>query len=426
MKKITILSVLFLAVVAPASTDLDGNWEDVSTMEDGINPAPCDDDKKHCVFLNKSTQQMWTSVFLREEISGVGELKNHQEAVDACRSLKNWGGYSDWRLPTFFEMDRTPLGIFSSKKIRSLDDYFWTATHLLPSPDHPFDTQEEEKPWAFRAPFSTQKSRQFDPRAVFSWFCVRSEVAKRWSDVSRAEDGAVTLCSRPEHHCVLKDNRTNLLWSERSPGKVDFDPLSGDLLTQDDARNYCSSLRFAGQSGWRLPDMNELARANENGLFTISIQTEHMGDIGTELWSSVREQGKRSNRTVEFSYAFSMSGVSPSVEDFRTHKSAINLPRGQLEVLSYGAAGLPYPKRTFVCVKPGGSSLTQQHVPVQESTTHPNGDEDGDGVENSIDKCPNTPKGSLVWMPGKRLPDGRDSRPFWGCSGGQIPTDSQP
>ena len=178
---ITMLGI-FLTVIAAAEEEkpksVDQLWEDYSTAEDGFSPHLCTDANQQCVFLSHDALEglRVTSVTVRQGVSGTSELRNFAAADAACRSLKNWGGHSDWHLPSFFELltlRKNLLALFQKYPfLNSGTHYFWTDTDKIEPKELPSGvfSQDPKQYWAIQLePFFY---RQVDPRAAINFICV--------------------------------------------------------------------------------------------------------------------------------------------------------------------------------------------------------------------------------------------------------------
>lgn len=188
-----------------------------------------------------------------------------QEAVDYCSNL-NYAGYSDWRLPTPEEY-ATIKNFGSIPAIGITDEnyfplpsttttIFWTSASSLAS---------SGKSWA--VDFQTGETTEQDDTKASSTFyvrCVRGEELAKPDFKTFTENNEV----------IVYDNTHNLKWTK----------TLGEEVIWKAALKYCEDLEYAGETEWRLPNINELAsiidysRSNPASLFP--------GLTSPYLWSS--------------------------------------------------------------------------------------------------------------------------------------------
>ena len=153
------------------------DWTDYSTTEDGFSPSLCTDKNQQCVFLYKKGGEV-TSVTVREGVSGTSELRNLAAADAACKSLKNWGGYSDWRLPTFDELQQISeslIPLFEKYNfINSGAHFFWTSSKSIPQDQFPEGVKEQDPDQYWAIQLNPSSIRQVNPRAAINFICMRN------------------------------------------------------------------------------------------------------------------------------------------------------------------------------------------------------------------------------------------------------------
>ena len=154
------------------------------------------------------------------------------DAVSHCENLE-YGGYSDWRLPTPHEL----LTIINHNKHDPATDasYFSFSSDLWTSKTYVTDTNK-----AFKLGFAYGYVWFYDNKtSELQAMCVRGNELK--------EPNFST--STTNSNIVVKDSATGLMWQK-------------DYVTSknwQEALKYCEDLTYAGKSDWRLPNKNELA-----------------------------------------------------------------------------------------------------------------------------------------------------------------------
>ena len=159
------------------------------------------------------------------------------DAVSHCENLE-YGGYSDWRLPTPQEL----LTIVDNSKYNPAFNatYFpYTPTgstsYLWTNKEFKEDTSQA---WAFGTylgfiHYGKSKSSTFDV------ICVRGNKFSDGSFTTQTISGKI----------VVKDSATSLIWQKTYATEQ----------TWQEALSYCENLSYASYSDWRLPNKNELA-----------------------------------------------------------------------------------------------------------------------------------------------------------------------
>jgi hypothetical protein len=179
---------------------------------------------------------------------GFLNLSSYSEAEHLCSELSD-GGYTDWRLPTVFELlTLTDLGKAE-------------APYIVP----PF-VASADRYWTQSPSGSNRMVVEFDQGRV-----------------SSGGDNAMVRCVRGsmpppswiEHEGWLEDRRFDLGWAQNSSGQLPWIA----------ALSYCESLELGGASDWRVPTPTELASAFE---YTNSGLVYHpfLQLSGTRMWTA--------------------------------------------------------------------------------------------------------------------------------------------
>ncbi|HPR83169.1 MAG TPA: DUF1566 domain-containing protein [Pontiellaceae bacterium] len=156
------------------------------------------------------------------------------------------GGHADWRLPASMELfsvvDHSANGPAMNTAVftRTEAKYWWTDSVRC---------DDTDRVWVVNSgggigPHLKQLATSPDKKGAFHVRCVR---------------GDSPLCAGPSLNDngdgTVTDQTTGLIWQKIGP---DSD------LTWEEALTYCSWLRLAGQSDWRLPNIKELRSLSDD------------------------------------------------------------------------------------------------------------------------------------------------------------------
>jgi hypothetical protein len=184
--------------------------------------------------------------------------------------IVNLGGYSDWRLPTSFELfsinnyDRLNPALNTNYFTITAAEYWWTS-----------ETRADDKllVWVVNAgggvgahpkteTISAGGTKRFHVRSVRNPKSI-DILTDRYQDNS---DGTIS------------DNLTGLMWQKTQ---------STNTMTWEDALIYASNLTLAAKSGWRLPNIKELQSLNDTKLNKPSFDKSIFTGMSTgNYWSS--------------------------------------------------------------------------------------------------------------------------------------------
>jgi len=163
----------------------------------------------------------------------------------------NFGGYSDWRMPTLQELYYL---ISTSRYEPTIDTYYFPNT--LPNE---YLTSKGYKPVFFeKGTLSTASWALDNPSSIRA-------VRGAQSSPSFTDNGDDTIT----------DNNSGLMWLQHiadtnDNGGIDLE----DTLTWKDALAWCENLSFAGYDDWRMPNIKEL----------FSIIDQNRDDPGPDVW----------------------------------------------------------------------------------------------------------------------------------------------
>lgn len=172
-------------------------------------------------------------------------------------------GYEDWRLPTIYEAmslinyAKTSPALDSAFE-NSGSGYLWTST---PCPVCNAKSFAYEEVSGNFASFS-ETDNQFHTR------CVRENTAFKKN------------LTRDDTKEVVIDSNASLMWQDDSAVN------KNNIMTFENAINYCENLELAEYSDWRLPNAIELRTLLDFTGFTGSAHSAEFINLGIDYWSS--------------------------------------------------------------------------------------------------------------------------------------------
>ena len=203
------------------------------------------------IVADNNTKLEWQQAYPQKAVSW-------NTAYTYCSSLE-YAGKSDWRLPTPQEI--MTLVDYGRERLKINSDYF---TEI------PESASDGRNFWTDKA-----SVLDFDKGHTFSYaskddiyfvMCVRGGTLPTVKLEVSASDGGKTAV----------DLTTGLVWT--------IDAFQAE--TWENALSLCHNLTYAGKTGWRLPNKNELASlVGADGAFP-----PEFSDIGTDFWSSTTYQ----------------------------------------------------------------------------------------------------------------------------------------
>jgi len=167
-------------------------------------------------------------------------------AVDYCGDL-DWGGYTDWRLPTVRELSWI---VNAGQYYPSIDgtafpgtpsSWFWSSSSYA-----------TDSYYAWLVDFDYGYVHNSDKNHAYRARCVRGSVGPQ--DLVAFEP-LILFGDR-----VVRDTDTGLTWQGCAAGLSGADCGTGSAswMTWQAALAYCEDLTWGGYDDWRLPDRNEL------------------------------------------------------------------------------------------------------------------------------------------------------------------------
>jgi hypothetical protein len=200
---------------------------------------------------------------------------NPSGGTNVCGALNtsNFGGHSDWRLPTEQELQTivdysipNPGPTINAAYFPNTGaDYYWSSTALTVLADACDPPDAACGAWPVN----------FKDGAVLSFWA--PNYFKSSSYYVRCVRGGQTIQSFTDNsNGTVTDNETGLIWQKCSAGQNNNATCSGSATnyTWNNALGYCNNLSLAGQTDWRLPNIKELASLTDPSRCNPAINTD--------------------------------------------------------------------------------------------------------------------------------------------------------
>ena len=180
------------------------------------------------------------------------------DALDYCENL-TYAGSGDWRLPTKTEL----LTIYDAS---GLSPYF-KETNVVWSSSW---RNEPDEAWAVS--FSNGQPYRAEKDSHYNLRCVRGK---------KLPEANFNLSVMTNYDEIVSDSTNHLLWQG---GTL---PEESKNKTWQQALSYCEDLAYAGLSGWRLPNRNELISLfNDGETVPASYFPWASSELSGKFWSS--------------------------------------------------------------------------------------------------------------------------------------------
>jgi len=158
------------------------------------------------------------------------------DTEDFIKSLNssNFGGFSDWRLPTVKELSSL---LNNDTSAPAINTYFFP--HIRQCGYCTSDTSVKDSNLVWRGYFWSQYmwDTPITPTAKSDRFCVMAVRGEAYFANNFVDNGTVT------------DVSAGLTWHQE---------INVEKITWKDALSYCENLTIAGYDDWRMPNVNEL------------------------------------------------------------------------------------------------------------------------------------------------------------------------
>jgi hypothetical protein len=276
-----------------SSPDDDASPDDDSSPDDDLSPdddddndvSPADDDTSNpTVWTDPSTHLMW------QNGNQVGtQALTWADAASYCANL-TWGGYSGWRLPDIDALRSLIQGCVATGTGGACggtdgcaDETCWNVACQGcssvggPGPDGAYWSSAlagNYVAWYWSSTAPSGDSDAWDVSFEYGW--VKTDAVSfadgvrcvRGSDDDDDDDNDDNDDNDTAGETVWTDPTSGLMWQNGAAVGV-------NAVAWAEADSYCASLSWAGQSGWRLPDIDAL-----RGLLRGCTETDTGGACG--------------------------------------------------------------------------------------------------------------------------------------------------
>jgi len=237
-----------------------------------------------------------------------GDGTDTEDFVNALNSA-NFGGYSDWRLPTVKELSTlVNSGVPSSGP--TIDTTYFPNTmssDYLSSTTNVYSTNDA---WRVNFYFSLGIVGLVDKDDDGNLYvrAVRSGQDRSFDHLVDNHDGTIT------------DTATGLMWQKCSMGQTYNTSTNGcdgseNKYTWQQALAACEGLELAGYNDWRLPNRNELQSILDYSRYNLALDTAYFPTniMSSDYWSSTTYTN---NTSEAWPVYFFLGGVMPYVKDY--------------------------------------------------------------------------------------------------------------
>ena len=235
------------------------SWTMVKDIITGlIWEVKTDDDSVH----DKDNTYTWCDANSATNGGNAGTCGDGTDTEDFINTLNgaNFGGFSDWRLPTREELrsvvdyGRHDPAIDTAFFLKTVSSYYWSST------TYANDTYDA---WVVSFYYGdggyNYKSTSYCVRAV------RGGQSRLLDHLAINDDGTVT------------DTDTGMMWQQATSATMNW----------QSALSYCEDLDLGGYTDWRLPNIKELASLADLNRYSPAIDTDYFPDtVSPYYWSS--------------------------------------------------------------------------------------------------------------------------------------------
>jgi hypothetical protein len=181
--------------------------------------------------------------------------------IDTVNS-ENFGGFSDWRMPTVKELATIVNSEFTNPRI---DHTFFPNTQLSGYYYWSSTTRTDSSLSAWNVSFYEGVVINGSKSLIYYVRAVRGEQSGSLDNLVDNGDGTIT------------DTVTGLMWQKVTQNKMKWEP----------AISYCETLSLANYGDWRLPNRNELQSLVNYSRYDPAIDTFSFPDTKSDgYWSS--------------------------------------------------------------------------------------------------------------------------------------------
>jgi len=252
----------------PSYTKLDANGNELADsvaswtmVRDNVTgliwEVKTDDGSVH----DKDNKYTWYDSNPNTNGGDAGTPGNRTDTEDFINKLNssNYGGHSDWRMPT---IDELPSIIDYGTYYPAIDDDYFPNTM---SSDYWSSTTRNKPGVAWRVDFNHGSVNYNEKSFTYYVRAVRGGQSGSFDKLVSNGDSTVT------------DTATGLMWQQETSGTMNWGASLG----------YCENLSLAGYSDWRLPTAKELASIVDHSKFNPAIDSGYFPNTKSSYyWSS--------------------------------------------------------------------------------------------------------------------------------------------
>jgi hypothetical protein len=198
-------------------------------------------------------------------------------AYDYCEN-STYAGYSDWRLPTYWELISIQLKYAKGQAIYPVFSHLNGKRAIWSMDDSvSIDQPDWDDRWVLFVGSGLVTFELIKER--YTAQCIRGDI-KPAAGPSGAERFKEV---QPD---LILDRKTNLLWTGPRDTKVSKDWLFTEVENWYVANLWCEDLVFAGRSDWRLPRLDEAVIIGDLRIPHIFTRMPRIPNTNIGLWTS--------------------------------------------------------------------------------------------------------------------------------------------
>ncbi|MCI5180337.1 MAG: DUF1566 domain-containing protein [Candidatus Electrothrix sp. AW3_4] len=267
----------------------------VRAVRGGVEPTPEESPYTRSdegLVTDAGTDLVWAAVLVDTNNDSLADEMTWEDALAYCATL-NFGGHTDWRLPSRHELQsiidyRRYNPAVDTSFFPAVIGTFWTST-----------TPPDATANAYVVNFTSGRIIYADKdTSTYKILAVRGGVpaVPKKTIFYDNEDGTVT------------DSRNGLVWR-----KAPLDSANDGTLSWQEALAGSAALDSAGQGDWRLPDRNELQSIVDYHQYSPSIDTDVFPQVlGGRFWTATTSPD---NVTSAYTVDFTGGRVSTADKD---------------------------------------------------------------------------------------------------------------
>lgn len=189
-----------------------------------------------------------------------------------------YGGYSDWRLPTYWEMITIQKKYAKERGIYPIFSHLDGKMAIWSSDDSVnIDQPDWDDRWVLFVDLGLVTFEVINQR--FSAQCIRGAIKPPAGPVGKERYKEL----QPD---LIHDLKTNLLWTGPRNPKVSKTWLFTVIYNWYEANLWCDTLEFAGRTDWRLPRLDEISVIGDMSKPYLFSYMPKIPNTGLGFWTS--------------------------------------------------------------------------------------------------------------------------------------------